>query len=306
MRRAAFLSQTDNPYIKSLLVLKPAPEIVGPNPTQKSKKRKKGEQDSSPEPGDQCARKRAQVRSAQQAYRNHEKATIASLREDVDVLKTRLLGMGGILDEMIEMALSLPNLLDKTKDVTKILHIKVEQYRLHVDMQASTRETPKKVNLSQKNDTCDIISHLLTATSEALSAESLSSSCLDNHNNDTEFWLSKAQPSRLFDIYPSIPTPQSRFGQPIGHVGDSIKFSLEFSLQLKHEALRAAYNLVKKSETPYYILCQKFRYCIFSSTRDEVSHLEFLIHESAKRVPDTKLTSTVVGTNTSYRTFPFS
>jgi hypothetical protein len=67
------------------------------------------------------------------------------------------------------------------------------------------------------------------------------------------------------------------------HLWDYNEFSLIFSFQLRHEALRGAYSLIATPETPYGVLCKVFRYCIFTSTRDEIKmHLDNLINRSTE------------------------
>ncbi|KAF2674153.1 hypothetical protein BT63DRAFT_419463 [Microthyrium microscopicum] len=55
-------------------------------------------------------RRRAQVRVAQRAYRNREKATITTLRSDVIVLQKQLDEMKNIADNLSKLTSQLPNL----------------------------------------------------------------------------------------------------------------------------------------------------------------------------------------------------
>jgi len=58
---------------------------------------------------------------------------------------------------------------------------------------------------------------------------------------------------------------------------------LPFFLQLRHKALKRAYHPITAQEISYSMLCRAFRYCIFSSTREDIiRRLHFLLHESAK------------------------
>lgn len=58
-------------------------------------------------------------------------------------------------------------------------------------------------------------------------------------------------------------------------------FSIAFWLRLRDDALKGAHHLIATPETPYNMLLDKFRYCIFVSTREQIkTRLEILIHNT--------------------------
>jgi hypothetical protein len=64
-------------------------------------------------------------------------------------------------------------------------------------------------------------------------------------------------------------------------VENSTGFATTFSLRLREDTLKGAYRLISDPETPCRILLDKFRHCIFVSTRAEIrKHLELLIRDS--------------------------
>lgn len=55
-----------------------------------------------------------------------------------------------------------------------------------------------------------------------------------------------------------------------------------FFARLRHEGLKRGYNLLTLKETPYSVICQSFRFCIFTSTRSQITkHMEGLLQSSS-------------------------
>jgi hypothetical protein len=118
-------------------------------------------------------RRRAQVRQAQRAYRDREKALVARLQQDVDDLKDRLIGMESISNEWFGLITSIPNLSNKTKSSIYDLRKNAEQYRFS----SGTGNTKR---LAPKTGFCGIDANntVLASTSECASNVSTSVSPL--------------------------------------------------------------------------------------------------------------------------------
>lgn len=57
---------------------------------------------------------------------------------------------------------------------------------------------------------------------------------------------------------------------------------LPFSAHLRIAALQRGYDLISSKSTPYPLLCKGFRFCIFTSTRDQITqHMRELLRESS-------------------------
>jgi hypothetical protein len=62
----------------------------------------------------------------------------------------------------------------------------------------------------------------------------------------------------------------------------SIEPGVPFSARLRHEGLKRGYNLLTVKETPYSVICRGFRFCIFTSTRCQITkHMEGLLQSSS-------------------------
>ncbi|KIW16095.1 hypothetical protein PV08_06146 [Exophiala spinifera] len=163
-------------------------------------------------------RRRAQVRLAQRAYREREKGLVTSLRQDVDDLRARLLGMQSIADDWFRLISSMPTLSEETKQLVERLW---------------------------KNESCHRLS---------LPSNIIGNNLAVNHDRRT-------RSTNQFKNSATYPTP--------------------FSLRLRIDTLKGAHRLISDPGTPCTILVDKFRNCIFVSTREEIKQrLEILINGS--------------------------
>ena len=203
-----------------------------------------------------------------------------------------------IADELFEITCSLPYLPEDTIPTIQTLRKEEKNYRLPIHLRnvaraAEATQGNAVIPTAKDNDAVNSLSAPVIRTN----LDVLSSQLRDDQTTPR---LSPLNPDidqhpHSFDIFPDIQIPQPSFGPSVSAFGNFNDSLLKFSLRLRYEALREAYNLAKKPETPYKVLCEVFRYCIFSCTRDEiVRHLDFLIQESAKTTYQT-LASMITG-----------
>jgi hypothetical protein len=229
---------------------------------------------------------------AQQAYRHRKEATLVSLRNDVENLKARLVGMERIGDELFQISCC-SDLPERMKSKVKILSEEAEQYRLPRQMKGPTDPPQTEVLISSKSDGDGVIitsisgSTPLTAIDVNHSIDTFDNQ-VANEPNSTESSQQisptshKLHPINIHNFLEAGPTLRPSLWH--FEISEQLrKTPLPFSLRLRHEALKCAYELITKHETSLSLLCRSFRYCIFSSTRDEiVRHVRFLLHESSK------------------------
>lgn len=77
-------------------------------------------------------------------------------------------------------------------------------------------------------------------------------------------------------INPLLPQPRIPIFDP------SIRPNVPFSARLRYEGLKRGYELLTEKTTPYSIISRGFRFCIFTSTRDQITkHIETLLQSSS-------------------------
>jgi hypothetical protein len=225
---------------------------------------------------------------------------VASLRRDIDDLKTRLLGMESIADEIFGITFSLPYLPEDTISTVQTLWKKEENYRLPIHLRNAARTgqaTQENAVISTTKDNHAVISPSAPVIQTSLGF--LSGKLRDQSIPQLSPPSPIDQHQHSFDIFQDIQKPEPIFGPSVSVFGSFNDSLLKFSLRLRYEALRGAYNLAKKPDAPYKVLCEVFRYCIFSCTRDEiVRHLDFLMQESAKTTYQTLASMTASGAGT--------
>jgi hypothetical protein len=60
---------------------------------------------------------------------------------------------------------------------------------------------------------------------------------------------------------------------------------ISFSSQLRHEAIKQGYRLLTSEKTAHTVLRRGFRFCIFNSTRQQITdHLQRLLEDSSKLI----------------------
>ena len=180
--------------------------------------------------------------------------------------------MENTVNELFDVTGSLSYLPETAKYTIQSLHKRLEQHRLPLHLRSAVQTTEGTVPFSvwKASDTGDVPVSKDIPIENSVTQLSPPSSDID-------------QSPYTFNGFKNPPVPQPDFGSSISVLTSFNETLLKFSLRLRHEALRGAYNLAKKPETPYKVLCRVFRYCIFSYTREEIiQHLDFLIQESAK------------------------
>jgi hypothetical protein len=208
---------------------------------------------------------------------------VISLRKDVEDVKKRLHGMESIADELFELTCSAPYASKDTFARIQALRKKQVHYRLPIRMRSST-QAEENTAMSIMNDA--LMSPSSSAGCILTTNRKFASGELGNNQNSAQFShpnYYKEQPLSIHGAFqdPHVlqPSLASSFS-PVGTFNDSL---LKFSLWLRHAALKGAYSLAEKPETPYKVLFEVFRYCIFSCTRDEIlRHLDGLIQDCAK------------------------
>ena len=188
--------------------------------------------------------------------------------------------------ELFDVTGSLSYLPETAKYTIQSLYKRLEQYRLPLHLRSAVQTTEGTVPFSvwKASDIGDI------PISKDIPIESSDSGFSDGPLKADQSATQLSPPTSDIDRSPytcnrfkNPPATQPDFGSSISVFASFNETLLKFSLRLRHEALRGAYNLAKKPETPYKVLCRVFRYCIFSCTREEIiRHLDFLIQESAK------------------------
>jgi hypothetical protein len=216
------------------------------------------------------------------------------LRSDVENLKPRLIGMEGIAESLYGIISSLPNVPAEVKSAVKDLHKAAEQYQLPPQLRTAAEIKPNATELYSTKNTKTVPTSFSVATSEVSSTSATPS----RHLIEDESPAQSSQPSStidnlsLIDDFQDLQTPQPYLGPSMWRSGSFSQSHVAFSMRLRHEALKGAYDLVAKPETSYQSLCKVFRHCIFSCSRDDlVKHLDFLIQESAKTSYQTILMS---------------
>lgn len=223
------------------------------------------------------------MRLAQRAYRNRKETTVKSLRKDVEDLKARLHGMESIADELFEITLSVPYVPKDTFERIQTLQKRQGHYRLPIRMRSSTL-AQENMAISGMNDTAlkspSSVGSIIGTNRKILSGElgnKQKGNQFSHPNND------KKQASLIIDEYRDPQVLQPSLASSFSSVRIFNSSLLNFSLWLRHAALKGAYTLAEKPETPYKDLFEVFRYCIFSCTRDEIlRHLEVLLQDCAK------------------------
>lgn len=214
---------------------------------------------------------------AQQAYRNREKATIATLRTDVDDLRSRLTGMERISDQLFELVSSF-NPQDGLRRAIQSLREDQDSYRLPSQLPKTTAGQKRKAKAEHKDVSQDSLPNKAVNIAEESNLVDLNSRFLTVGDSFRSMSFIDELPVLTFS--PSIPTPHRDSVLDAESITDS---PLAFSTRLRHEAIRGAYDLITLPQAPYPLLCKKFRYCIFSSTRTEImNHLDVLLYQSAK------------------------
>ncbi|KAH8812558.1 hypothetical protein F5884DRAFT_750864 [Xylogone sp. PMI_703] len=267
------------------------------------KTKRKGRPRSSLASGNESAidRRRSQVRLAQQAYRHRKEERVASMKRDFDDLKKRLIGMERISDQLFEIA-SLPSIPKSARDAVESLNKAVQQYRLPPEMRDTLESTPQKA-------TFPTTFAIMSNTSEV----NFNSSCVDSSDaqlGDTQSPAQSSKAIRTTDNSPSnvsqnSPISLESLQLSIWHLAEFAKSSLNFAARLRYEALKGAYEQISEKETPYALLCRSFRYCIFSSTREQIKvHIYRLVHSSIKMTDEAAQTFELAKDIPSTRTLP--
>lgn len=219
----------------------------------------------------QIKRRRAQVRVAQRAYRNREKVLIANLRKEVDDLKTRLTEMQNISNDWFRLVRALPSLSEEDK---------------HMIQELRAREKSSQIKSSETTETEESMVFHETSENSPSTQRALN---VVGRSPDRSEALPFAGATSMFSIFSSadlktsqpdiriLPTPGVGVNEP----------PLAFSLRLRDHALKGAYRLIASPETPYTTLIERFRNCIFVSTRDQIKNrLALLIREFPNTPPD--------------------
>lgn len=220
----------------------------------------------------QTKRRRAQVRVAQRAYRNREKILIANLRKEVDDLKTRLTEMQKVSNSWFRLIRALPSLSDEDKHMIQELRTQEKLYQIISPETTTETENPIAINEACRKS---------SSTKRAVNAVGKSADHLKAPSFDAA--------SAMFSIFDSADLNKSQpdmriFPNPGLGVDEP---PLIFSLRLRDHALKSAYRLIATLETPYTTLIERFRNCIFVSTREQIKNrLALLIREFPNTPPD--------------------
>lgn len=237
-------------------------------------------------------RRRNQVRLAQQAYRHRKEEHAKSLRREIDDLKQRLIGMERVFEDLFSIV-SLSDLPDKLKGTVENLHVDAQRYRLSPETRDAAEVALLKAGQSDKN------------ASDSLPPQS-SGDILDISSDSylSEVHLEGSQ-TPIQIIPPNITTYRPPYASSflpntsdielhIKHLGGIPKTAMTLPLWLRYESLKGAYIMVTNQETPYALLCRTFRYCVFTSTREQImKNVRGLIHETlvqAHQAPSTPIT----------------
>lgn len=106
-------------------------------------------------------------------------------------------------------------------------------------------------------------------------------------------------PPKVSGLLQSQKSPQSNIEPNIRQLGDIPKSAMTFSMWLRYESLKGAYTMVTNQETPYALLCRAFRYCLFTSTREQImTHVRHLIHETLKQANQASSTPVTISEKT--------
>ncbi|KAK0100376.1 hypothetical protein ONS95_008330 [Cadophora gregata] len=227
----------------------------GTHHIQTKSRRGKGGTDSASD------RRRAQVRLAQQAYRQRQEAAVTSLERQVSDLRARLKEVQATFDRFHDLADSRDGLRNDP-ELSKHLEHTAEQIKLVIAMPSQSREGEISARVSEDVRTSAHRESLSGSEPNALSMPGSSggASSPDTTSPKPNLW---ASPRTL-------------------NVSDeSLSIELPFSTQLRNAALLNGYHLISNKSTPYPILCKGFRFCIFHSTRDDIArHIQELLEES--------------------------
>ncbi|TAQ89947.1 hypothetical protein B7494_g1732 [Chlorociboria aeruginascens] len=220
-------------------------------------------------------RRRTQVRLAQQAYRHRKEATVASLKVEIEDLKSRLTNIQFSFDQLQAITLR-SGLQSSENNIVQSLSKVVEQYRLPLAYPRDSDQSDNSKELVQWKDqylapsAVDPAPTLNNSQGAEISIytplnlpHSQDSSVGISNNLQTGFQNLKGLSIPLLDQLPSTPVP--------------------FALRLRHEALKCGYHLITSQEASFASLSRPFKYHMFSESRDSIAkRLQYQLYLSAK------------------------
>lgn len=249
-------------------------------------------------------RRRTQVRLAQQAYRRRKDATQVSLQDECRHLHELLSEIESTFEDFYTHAAKHNQLLgtneprlllDRTARQLRLLwkssncirpgamdpyrtgksyshrrwHIRT--YKIHKfigSMLATPYGSLVDIDITKYDDQM----HNISLNSPIRQSTQVLS---DGNNVSSRSPHPRSSPHKQLQINDTVPQPQIPVFDPCN------KPDIPFSARLRYEGLKRGYELLAEKHTPYSIICRVFRFCVFTSTRDQiVNHLETLLQSS--------------------------
>ncbi|KAH8802555.1 hypothetical protein F5884DRAFT_802316 [Xylogone sp. PMI_703] len=258
------------------------------NPVPEKGTKRRGRPKSSLTKADANDRRKNQVRLAQQTYRRKNEGRLKLLTEEVNNLQKQLIGMEKVADELFRV-ISLSNLSKPAKSAVQNLYITAQQHRLplEIDTLSDTRQKATSSNKDVIGASISNTSHPSRTTAGVEITPSLSSNRFGINYSPAQFFQQSSPADSLpqiSSIIQCLETPGQNIQSSILQLEEISMSSFAFSLRLRFEALKEAYNRIARQETSYKLLYKSFRYCLFSSTREQIKYrVQSSMHETLKQ-----------------------
>jgi hypothetical protein len=201
--------------------------------------------------------------------------------------------MERVCDELFTI-ISLSDLPEKLKGTAENLCMNAQQYRLSPEMHQTNR-SDKDVNDASLPNPSEKILGVGTNLyrSDLQLVDNQSPIQIFPPNSPVNY------PPQISGLLQNQKSPQPNIEQYIRQLGDIPKSAMTFSMWLRYESLKGAYVMVTNQETPYTLLCRAFRYCLFTSTREQImTHVRRLIHETLKQANQASSTPVTISKKT--------
>ncbi|PVH82214.1 hypothetical protein DL98DRAFT_620170 [Cadophora sp. DSE1049] len=213
-------------------------------------------------------RRRAQVRLAQQAYRQRKEATVALLEQQVRDLRCSLEEVHGTF-ENLRGFLNGRDCFRKDAELSNRLDYTTEQIRGAIAKVSRNGKEEISTKIPAKSTAFTDLREPLSGAKPNTLAVAVKAGVPDSLNATSTSANLRANP-QILSSSEQKPNPD-----------------LPFSAQLRNAALRQGYNLISSKLTPCLLLCKGFRFCIFTSTRDAITrHMRDLLQASGAHVTE--------------------
>jgi hypothetical protein len=169
---------------------------------------------------------------------------VTSLQREVEGLKNRLVEVGSILNQLNKLVTSLPSVPESVKRRSQSLQQNLWRHQLPSETNTIEDKASRKKNASSNSHAVAMFPPDSDAT-------------LDGWSQGVQPWFHLPQShshinqaSQAPNQFHTILAPQVLSSSPDYHTSYTIESPLAFSLRLRQEALKGAYDLVSTPTTP--------------------------------------------------------